>query len=776
MKLKHKLPLVCIAMAMVPAIIVSVTIGNRSYENGRSAIEDQAKAQLISIRDIKKQQIEDYFNTIKNQVLTFSNDRMIIDAMREFRPAFSNYRNETGFNNPDRANTALKNYYQNAFLGEYRQRNNGETININTTLKALDADSVALQHAFISDNPHPLGSKELLSELDNESQYSALHARYHPPIRDYLYKFEYYDIFLVDPDSGDIIYSVFKELDFTTSLLDGPYANSGIAEAFKKANRANKADFVTLTDFASYDPSYEDPAAFIASPIFDGDEKLGVLVFQMPIDRINRIMTHDQNWASSGLGASGETYLVGEDKTMRSMSRFLIEDKDAYLNMLKGIEGIRPETTDKIAAKATSIGFQPVDTLGTKAALQGQTDFAIFADYRGVPVLSAYAPLNIPDLNWAIMSEIDEAEAFAPSHTLKHQIWLIAVVVTLSVIAIATGMGILVARSLARPIGEFTEVLTQINQDSDLSKRVSEKGNDEIAQSGKAINSLLGKFQDTIQHLIETSGKLKQASASMTTITNQTLDASQQQQNQSHQVAAAATEMTASSQEVAQNAELTSTETAKANRNGEESTSILNDSIEHINALAKNVADMEGILNEVVQDSNNIGNVLQVISDIAEQTNLLALNAAIEAARAGEQGRGFAVVADEVRTLAQRTHSSTEEIRNTIHQLQGSVENAVSSIKNGVKQAEDSVSDADKMNGALASITTNLGTISEMNLQIAAAASEQLAVAEDITGSITAVSDLASTTATAAEQAAQEGQAIDQLAAELQHYVTQFKT
>ncbi len=775
MQLKQKLPLVCVAMALVPTIIVSALIGIQSYDSGRNAIEDQAKAQLISIRDIKKQQIEDYFETIKNQVLTFSNDRMMIDAMRAFKPAFANYRSEAGLNSLTAQERALSSYYQNDFLNEYRQRNNGETVNVRTRLNPLDQDSLALQHAFISDNPHPLGSKEMLTELADGSDYSALHAKYHPAIRDYLYKFEYYDIFLVDSDSGDVIYSVFKELDYTTSLLDGPYAQSGIAQAFRAANQANSAEFVTLTDFAPYGPSYEDPAAFIASPIFDGDEKLGVLIFQMPIDRINRIMTHRQNWTGSGLGASGETYLVGDDLRMRSMSRFLIEDQNGYIDLLNDLEAMPNTLVERIAAKGTSIGLQPVDTQGTRAALAGESDFAIFADYRNIPVLSAYAPLDIMGLKWAIMSEIDEAEAFAASHALKQQIWLTGGIVTLLIIAIASALGIVVARSMARPISEFTETLTRMHKESDLTLRVCENGNDEIAASGHAINGLLAKFQDTIQHLIETSGKLKQASVSMATVTSQTLEATQQQQDQSHQVATAATEMTASSQEVAQNAELTSSETAKANQVGEESTSILNDSIAHINALAKNVSEMEGILGEVAQDSNNIGNVLQVISDIAEQTNLLALNAAIEAARAGEQGRGFAVVADEVRTLAQRTHASTEEIRSTIQQLQGSIDNAVNSIKNGVEQANASVNDADKMNDALAAITNNLSSISDMNHQIAAAASEQLAVAEDISSNITAVSDLAGSTATAAQKAAQDGQAIDRLAEELQHYVSQFK-
>ncbi|WP_020410784.1 methyl-accepting chemotaxis protein [Hahella ganghwensis] len=669
----------------------------------------------------------------------------------------------------------LRQYYTGDFLQEYGRRNSGESVDTNRLLDQLDDDSIALQYQYIKANPNPLGSKDLLEAPGDNSEYSQLHRKYHPHIRDFLVKFEYYDIFLVDVDSGDIVYSVFKELDYSTSLKNGPYANSGIAKAFQMANQEGLKESVALTDFEPYFPSYEDPAAFIASPIFDNGRKTGILIFQMPIDRINAIMTHDGHWKESGLGDSGETYLVGTDFKMRSLSRFLIEDKEGYLELLASLPDMSGEVLRSIKAKNTNIGLQPVNTKGTQAAIAGQSGFDHFPDYRDIMVLSAYSPLSIPGLEWAIMSEIDEEEAFLPSDQLRTQIWTMAIACVLIAIVVAGVIGWLVARSLTTPIIAFTSTLTRINETSDLTERVPVSGKDEIAMSAVAINGLLEKFQQTIQHLGETSEQLKAASSTMAEVTHQVLETTQQQQGQSQQVAAAATEMTATAQDVAKNAEQASEATTRANEAGLEGNRIVSLSIDKINHLANNIENMEQVLSKVATDSDAIGSVLKVISDIAEQTNLLALNAAIEAARAGEQGRGFAVVADEVRTLAKRTHDSTEEIRSTIEQLQSGVGDAVSSIKSGVDQAKDNVSDASSMGESLNEITRHLQSISEMTDQIAAAATEQLAVSEDISSSIVAVSDLAGTSAEAAERSSGAGQDVENLATSLRDYVSQFK-
>ena len=355
-------------------------------------LRQEAFSKLVAVREVKRAAVERYFQSINDQILTFSEDRMIVDAMKAFREDFREFRAENAVSPQEleRMRRELKTYYTGEFSGEYRSQNEGASPEALQYFEQLDDDSVALQYHYIRANANPLGSKHLLDAAADGSRYSRLHEKVHPIVRSFLEKFGYYDIFLVDPDTGDIVYSVFKELDYSTSLLNGPYSRTNFGEAFRRANAANGPDAVVLVDYKKYTPSYEAPASFIASPIYDGDEKVGVAMFQMPIDRLNHIMNE-----RAGLGETGETYLVGPDNLMRSDS-YLDPDHHSV------VASFRKPDTGK------------VETDAARAALSGKTEARVIIDYNGNPVLSAYSPVKVGGQTWALLAEIDVAEAFCP--------------------------------------------------------------------------------------------------------------------------------------------------------------------------------------------------------------------------------------------------------------------------------------------------------------------------------------------------------------------------
>lgn len=409
-----------LAVTLGTTIIVLTVSGIVSFMMSRNAIEDKLFDQLTSVREIKGQQIENYVDSINRQIITSSESLVIVEAMYKFRAAFDliGKQAENHELHDQTMQSNLLAYYRDEYFGRLRPNTHNQLAGESPSdFMPTNPGGAHLQGLFISDNPHPTGMKQKLDSVDN-SLYSRVHEKFHPSIRSFLEKFGYYDIFLIDHETGHIVYSVFKEVDFATSLMTGPYRETNFARAFKSASQASDKDFVKLVDFEPYYPSYNAPASFIASPIFDGSEKIGVLVFQMPIDRINDIMTSNQDWKNVGLGESGETYIVGDDFTMRNQSRFLIEDPVNYFAAIRQ-GGVAPETADLIENFSTSIGLQPVKTEGTVAALKGSSGESTFPDYRGVSVLSSYRPLHLEGVNWAIMSEIDEAEAFAPVEKLK---------------------------------------------------------------------------------------------------------------------------------------------------------------------------------------------------------------------------------------------------------------------------------------------------------------------------------------------------------------------
>ncbi len=298
---------------------------------------------------------------------------------------------------------------------------------------------------------------------------------------------------------------------------------------------------------------------------------------------------------------------------------------------------------------------------------------------------------------------------------------------------------------------------------------------DEVGRLAEAVQAMQGKLTRRIQEIAEVTHKVNMAVETMSAIVEHTSMGVQQQHSETEQVATAMNEMTATVHEVARNTAAAANAASQADQEVSNGSQVVKQTIASIGKLADEVRKGADAIGRLETDSNNIGAVLDVIKGIAEQTNLLALNAAIEAARAGEQGRGFAVVADEVRTLAQRTQESTREIQQMIEKLQDGAQEAVRVMHAGRTQAEASVAQASQAGQSLNTIRAAVSTIHDMSTQIATAAEEQGAVAEEINRNIVNISHIVEQTAEGAAQTTSAGEELGQLAEQLQTVVNRFK-
>ncbi len=514
LSLRVKLTIIFVAIATLGITVTTLA----TFRKSQQSLETAAFRKLTAIREMKARQLEGYFHLIEGQIRLLSEDATVISAIEMFKEGVKDLAAVMPVDRNTREH--FRKYYENEFMTRFplSQANRDVERFLPTTEVAF-----ALQKAYILDNPYDVGVKDSYLSDQDKSLYGQIHRKSHPFFKDFIKEFGYYDLFLIDMQ-GTIIYTVFKEVDLGTSLLKGPYKYTNFAKVFQNALDTKAERTVFFSDFEPYPPSYKAPAAFVTSPVFISGKKIGVIALQFPIDRINEIMTDEYNWKNVGLGESGETYLVGPDFHLRNQSRFLIENPEAFFAQIESIK-ITKDSASAIREQNTTIGLLHVETKGTKAALKGKVGTEVFADYRGVPVLSSYSPLQLHGLRWIIMSEIDASEAFAPVKQLRQTVILIALGVVLAVIIIA----VITARSIATPLlalANFSKDLANVDFRKDETgahiekiQRIMNRG-DEVGALARAYASLSTNLQGSVRNLISVETEKERMSGELNIAAN----------------------------------------------------------------------------------------------------------------------------------------------------------------------------------------------------------------------------------------------------------------
>ncbi len=489
-----------------------------------------------------------------------------------------------------------------------------------------------------------------------------LHGHKKDYFTDYIEKYDYYDLFLISPE-GDIFYTVSKEADYRTNIVNGKFADTGLGRLVRRVIKTRQYG---VADFEPYAPSNNEPAAFIAQPLIHNGEIELVVALQLSLAAINKVMQQKE-----GMGKTGGSYLVGPDKLLRSDT-----DLDHTPRLLK-----------KSFAQKLTMNSPTVDK-----ALAGQSgieDIEMIVEGEPQLILSAYAPIKVGDTTWAMMVEIDDAEALAAAYHLK---WAMGMAAGICVVAIVI-LAWLIARSFTRPIVAALDMAQSIEKGDLAVDDLAHNRSDELGLMAAALNSMKNQLRDIVQTIQNTADSIAKSTEEIASGSQDLSERTQEEASALEETAASLEEMTSS---VKQNAE----NSAVAKNLAEATTA----SAAEGNQVVKEAIDAMAL---VTESSSKINDIIDVVNEIAFQTNLLALNASVEAARAGEAGRGFAVVAGEVRNLAGRSAEAAKEIQALIQDATSKVEDGNKMVSLAGEKLQDIIEKVEQVTDTVAEISSS---------------------------------------------------------------------
>lgn len=487
---------ILLIMLLSVSVLSSIVVGVIGYVNGTEALRAIAYEKLVEIRENRSREVTQLFTSIENAVRLSAMNDTSKQAARAFAEGFADLQQgQTDAAASDRVGS----YYRDTFAADLSEAT-GETVD-GSAFAPRDTAQTYLQDNYVI----PFESWEdaiLTSDAGDGSAWSAAHARFHPYYRAMTELQDFEDVLMIDTE-GNVVYSAFKGVDLGTNLFEGPYRLSNLAVAYREAMDRNIVDGVVIADFAPYSPSLGNPAGWAVTPIADDGEVIGALAIELPIDRINEVMTVGGEWNMNGLGATGETYLVGRDLLMRSISRQLVDDPAEYETAAVAA-GLPPAAAALSVQNGDTLMQQSISSEAVTRALSGDDGTLLERDYLGRDSLVAYAPLSVDGLNWAIVAQETSAEALVPVEDFTRNL----ILSTAGMIIFVCLLSLVLAQIFVRPLRRLKSAAQRIAA-GDEGVQVDAGSSDELADVANAFNDM-SRSLEVKSHLIDQQEKAQE--------------------------------------------------------------------------------------------------------------------------------------------------------------------------------------------------------------------------------------------------------------------------
>lgn len=738
MNIARKLTIGAGVLTIIAVILSASTSGLLALQDSSDAVYQSAEQQFQALAASRHTMLQTQLNSQQQLLNVLAHNRLTQEAIYSFKNPFVSYRYEVSAPNLDSLKQQMNAWYSTKYQPYYQTQTQGLSINTKDWLEKAKFETLLLQKFYVAENPQPLGKQQLLEDRSDGSVYGQQHKKYHSSFKEIVDRYGFQDLLLIDANSLDILYNVNKGPVFASNLQNGAFADTELAKLAKSLQQNPKAG-LQISAISAFNGSFQQQVLFFGVPVFhpnSGDTPVGFLIAQYPVSRFTDLITGNQKWQDLGLGQTGDLYLVDQEHRLVTELRPYLTDKTRFI-----------AEYPQFKAGPYGLGGQATLRLPQiKDALAGQSGVAEAEDYRGIESLISWRPLQIGHHQYALIVQQDLSERMEAVGTIRTNLILSTLVAVVILGVLVVALVYLLAQRFAKPMLTLHQRIEQSAQFHDLSARFHLNTRDELSDIGVALNTLFGSFGTLVAKLTSTSEQSASAATQNLQISLECKSSAMQQGTAISDLQHQSQQLDLQLQQSAEQLRISAEQANYANQQADAGFQAVDKVASSMRHLAEQVSSSSHSMDQLRSAATDIVTVLDTIQGISEQTNLLALNAAIEAARAGEHGRGFAVVADEVRRLSGSTRQATMEIQQMLNRLMSTVDETALDLAKERQSAELCVIGSEQAQQSLSEIKQLIAQVSTATSTIALASEHQVQQNRQMRDELSAVQALAAHT------------------------------